>query len=54
MDLIAFGVGVAGFGLLIGGVAMLNVPAALICAGIGLLGWSYAAARGAAASSQGD
>ncbi|MCQ2034447.1 hypothetical protein [Stutzerimonas kunmingensis] len=40
--------GLAGFGLLVAGVALLNIPAALMVAGGGLLGWSYLADRAAA------
>lgn len=41
-------VGLTGFGLLVAGVALLNIPAALIVAGVGLLGWSYLVDRAAA------
>jgi len=40
--------GLVGFGLLVAGVALLNIPAALMVAGAGLLGWSYLADRAAA------
>lgn len=40
--------GLAGFGLLVAGVAQLNVPAAYIVAGGGLLAWSRLADRAAA------
>lgn len=46
--LMAWLAGLAGFGLLITGVALLSVPAALIVAGIGLLGWAWLADRAAA------
>ena len=32
--------GLVGFGLLVGGVALISVPAAMIVAGLGLLGWA--------------
>jgi hypothetical protein len=38
-----------GFGLLVGGVALISVPAGCIVAGVGLLAWSYLADRAAAA-----
>ncbi|KQZ80658.1 hypothetical protein [Pseudomonas sp. Root562] len=41
--------GLLGFGLLVGGVAMIHVPAACIVAGVGLLVWSRLADRAAAA-----
>jgi len=41
--------GLVGFALLVAGVAKLNVPAAYIVAGVGLLGWSLLADRAAAA-----
>lgn len=47
--LLAWLAGLAGFGLLISGVALLSVPAALIVAGVGLLGWAWLADRAAAA-----
>lgn len=40
--------GLFGFGLLVAGVALLNVPAAFIVAGLGLLGWSYLVDRASA------
>lgn len=40
--------GLLGFGLLVAGVALLNIPAAFIVAGLGLLGWAYLADRAAA------
>lgn len=42
--------GLVGFGLLVAGVAQLNVPAAFIVAGLGLLGWSFLADRAVAAT----
>ncbi|WP_330114911.1 hypothetical protein SA496_01190 [Pseudomonas sp. JS3066] len=42
--------GLLGFGLLVAGVAMVNVPAALIVAGAGLLAWARLADRAAAAT----
>lgn len=47
--LLAWFAGFTGFGLLISGVALLSVPAALIVAGVGLLGWAWLADRAAAA-----
>lgn len=47
--LLAWLAGLTGFGLLISGVALLSVPAALIVAGFGLLGWAWLADRAAAA-----
>jgi hypothetical protein len=41
--------GLLGFGLLIGGVTLISVPAGCITAGVGLLGWSYLADRAGAA-----
>lgn len=40
--------GLLGFGLLVAGVALLNIPAAFIVAGLGLLSWAYLADRAAA------
>lgn len=40
--------GLLGFGLLVGGVALINVPAAMIVAGLGLLGWARLADQAAA------
>jgi hypothetical protein len=45
LDRLAFASGVAGFGLLVAGVACIYWPAAFIVAGCGLLGWSYLTAR---------
>ncbi len=44
--------GLAGFGLLVAGVALLNVPAAFIVAGLGMLAWSRIADQAAAAASK--
>lgn len=41
--------GLVGFGLLVAGVAQLNVPVAFIVAGLGLMAWSYIADRAVAA-----
>ncbi|QDH65227.1 hypothetical protein [Pseudomonas azotoformans] len=41
--------GLLGFGLLVGGVAMMHVPAACVVAGVGLMAWSRLADRAAAA-----
>jgi hypothetical protein len=50
--------GLIGFGLVVGGVAIINVPAAMIVSGLGLLGWSRladkASARLAAPPNAGD
>ena len=46
--LAAWIVGAIGFGLLVGGVALIHVPAAYIIAGLGLLGWAWLADRAAA------
>lgn len=40
--------GLAGFALLIGGIALIHVPAALIAAGLGLIGWAWLADKAAA------
>ena len=42
--------GLVGFGLLVGGVAMVHVPAACVVAGVGLMTWSWLADRAAAAT----
>lgn len=49
LELAAWVAGLIGFALLVAGVAMLSVPAALIVAGIGLLLWAYVADKAAAA-----
>lgn len=49
LELAAWVAGLIGFGLLVAGVAMLSVPAALIVAGIGLLLWAYVADKASAA-----
>ncbi|WP_394243916.1 hypothetical protein [Halopseudomonas laoshanensis] len=49
---LSWAAGLLGFGLLIGGVAMLNVPAALIVAGLGLVCWARLADQAAAKLSQ--
>lgn len=41
--------GLLGFALLVGGVAMVHVPAACVVAGVGLMAWSRLADRAAAA-----
>lgn len=41
--------GLLGFGLLVGGVAMISAPVACIVAGLGLMSWSFLADRAAAA-----
>lgn len=45
LDLITFGAGVVGLGLLTAGVAMIYQPAGLIVAGTALVAWSYIVAR---------
>ena len=42
--------GLLGFGLLVAGVALIHVPAALIVAGAGLLAWARLADKAYAAS----
>lgn len=42
--------GLAGFGLLVAGIALIHVPAALIAAGLGLIGWAWLADKAAARS----
>lgn len=42
--------GLLGFGLLVGGVAMVHVPTACVVAGVGLMAWSWLADRAAAAT----
>ncbi|MDN5397960.1 MAG: hypothetical protein L0G37_01695 [Pseudomonas sp.] len=41
--------GLVGFGLLVGGVAMVHVPTACVVAGVGLMAWSWLVDRAAAA-----
>lgn len=48
LDILALVVGIAGFGMLIAGIAMISIPGALITAGACLLAWSYLAATAAA------
>ncbi|GGU53887.1 hypothetical protein CYD26_21090 [Pseudomonas sp. FFUP_PS_473] len=40
--------GLVGFGLLVGGVALIHVPTAFIIAGLGLIGWAWLADKAAA------
>lgn len=40
--------GLVGFALLIGGIALIHVPAALMAAGLGLIGWAWLADKAAA------
>ncbi|MNW12138.1 hypothetical protein D3C71_2097520 [compost metagenome] len=40
--------GLVGFGSLVAGVALINVPAAFITAGLGLIGWARLADKAAA------
>ncbi|MCG6541739.1 hypothetical protein MCB86_16825 [Pseudomonas sp. KSR10] len=49
LQILSWLAGLVGFGLLVTGVAQLNVPAAFIVAGLGLLAWSLLADRAAAA-----
>ena len=48
LELLAWIAGLVGFGLLIVGVALLSIPAALITGGVLLMGWSYLADKAAA------
>lgn len=52
LGLLAWLAGLLGFGLLIAGVALLNVPAAFIVAGVGLLWWAYLADQASATPAQ--
>lgn len=49
LTILAWLAGLLGFGLLITGVALVHVPAALMVAGVGLIAWSWFADRAAAA-----
>lgn len=49
VQLLSWLAGLAGFGLLVAGVAQINVPAAFIVSGLGLMAWSYMADRAVAA-----
>jgi len=49
LTILAWVSGLLGFTLLVIGVAMINVPAAYIVAGTGLIAWSWLADRAAAA-----
>jgi hypothetical protein len=49
LAILAWVAGLLGFGLLVGGVAMMHGPSACIVAGVGLLAWSLLADRAAAA-----
>lgn len=49
LQILSWLAGLVGFGLLVAGVAQLNVPAAFIVAGLGLLAWSLLVDRAAAA-----
>lgn len=40
--------GLVGFALLIGGIVLIHVPAALMAAGLGLIGWAWLADKAAA------
>lgn len=40
--------GLVGFGLLVGGVALIHVPTAFVIAGLGLMGWAWLADKAAA------
>ena len=48
--ILAWLAGLLGFGLLVAGVALIHVPAALIVAGTGLLAWARLADKAHAAS----
>lgn len=48
LELLSWLAGLLGFGLLVSGVALLNVPAAFIVAGFGLIFWAYLADRASA------
>ncbi len=52
LQLLSWLTGLAGFGLLVAGVAQLNVPAAYIVAGAGLLAWARLADQAAAQLAQ--
>ncbi len=52
LQLLSWLAGLAGFGLLVAGVAQLNIPAAYIVAGAGLLAWSRLADKAAARLAQ--
>lgn len=45
LDQLALVAGIAGFVSVVAGVACISGPAALIVAGLGLIGWSYLTAR---------
>lgn len=40
--------GLVGFGLLVSGIALINIPSAFIVAGLSLIGWAWLADRAAA------
>ncbi|PKI19400.1 hypothetical protein [Pseudomonas monteilii] len=40
--------GLVGFALLVAGIALINVPAAFMAAGLGLIGWAWLADKAAA------
>lgn len=40
--------GLAGFGLLVAGIALIHIPTAFISAGLGLIGWAWLADKAAA------
>lgn len=50
LGILAWLAGLLGFGLLVAGVAMINIPAALVVAGSLLIAWAKLADRAAAAS----
>jgi len=52
LQLLSWLTGLAGFGLLVAGVAQLNVPAAYIVAGAGLLAWARLADQAASQLAQ--
>jgi len=47
--ILSWAAGLLGFGLLVGGVAMMHGPSACVVAGVGLMAWSLLADRAAAA-----
>ncbi len=49
LDILSWLAGLLGFGLLVAGVAMIHIPAALMVAGVSLLAWARLADRASAA-----
>ena len=52
LDQWALTAGITGFTSVVAGVAWINGPAALIVAGLGLIGWSYLTARAVSVARQ--